>query len=440
MASLRDLYKGLTDKLSYGSGNWLGLPEFGLTEDRLGGKTQSVKDATYRNSTVGADPSSKNVLGSNTINKFPSNDRADVYNDYQNNLPTYSSKIEELTRQTNESKSSNDDSKDGSSKYNDPNYYDTGAILDALGINRSEKDKYFERFGVDNTPDLYEAMKKSNEAELKQAGAQYDRTKENLLSQQGNLDKQYGTQKQTLENLFGSYKKQIGELRTNAQNMYDREVEQGLRTAKDTQKASRNTLRALGILGSSAAGEMLQRPMNEFGRQRADMSMGLQERFSQLDNALEQRTAEHATAVQSLINNYNQLSEQIRQDLSFNERDRVNALNSARAALEERIAQIKYQQQMMEQEVAQQKDLMAYQMELQNQYTPAGVNTGSIDATVADLIGSGGETPQQVSTYFGPGGELRRDEETISPITASMTPEDQRRYEEMLLSNPNLLG
>lgn len=106
------------------------------------------------------------------------------------------------------------------------------------------------------------------------------------------------------------------------------------------QKSNRNVLRALGILSSSAAGEMLNKPINEYGKQAADLGQQLVQRKNDIQQWLQDRTAEHQTAVRDVQSQYANLVGQIQNDLRFNDRQRSDAVRSASAALQTRIQQI----------------------------------------------------------------------------------------------------
>ena len=206
--------------------------------------------------------------------------------------------------------------------------------------NKDEKSK---------TSDYENAMKKQAEAELRSLNTQYDRTKSDLESQMGYLGSQRSQGMQALQNALSGFQNQVGRARTSAGEETDRAISEAASTAQETVRSNRNTLRGLGILSSSAAGDILSRPTQAFDVERANLKRQFTSRLSELDDYLNQKSSEHALAVQQLESNYANLVSKIQRDLRFNDRERADAVKEAQAALSYNIAQIQLQQQQAEQ-------------------------------------------------------------------------------------------
>lgn len=196
---------------------------------------------------------------------------------------------------------------------------------------------------------IEDAMRKQAEADLRSLNTQYDRTKSDLESQLGYLGSQRSQGMQALQNALSGFQNQVGRARTSAGEETDRAISEAASTAQETVRSNRNTLRGLGILSSSAAGDILSRPTQAFDVERANLKRQFTSRLSELDDYLNQKSSEHALAVQQLESNYANLVSKIQRDLRFNDRERADAVREAQAALSYNIAQIQLQQQQAEQ-------------------------------------------------------------------------------------------
>jgi len=219
------------------------------------------------------------------------------------------------------------------------------------------------------------AAQSGYDAQLAGLNTQYDRSRDQIQGQLGLLSDSLNQNRSTLDQELESVKNQVGTARTNAQTNTEKQIAEAGNTARSTQFQNRNVLRALGILNSSAAGDLLSKPVNEFDKQRASLNETLGQRFNELDNFIGERTKEHQTAVQGLVGNYQNLVGQIQGDLRFNERSRGDAIQAANSALQQRVADIQnsmmnYQNQvaMMKQQYGQQvQGLSSYQDPTYNQ-------------------------------------------------------------------------
>lgn len=271
--------------------------------------------------------------------------------------------------------------------------------------------------GKSKTSDYENAMKKQAEAELRSLNTQYDRTKSDLQSQLGYLGSQRSQGMQALQNALSGFQNQVGRARASAGEETDRAISEAASTAQETVRSNRNTLRGLGILSSSAAGDILSRPTQAFDVERANLKRQFTSRLSELDDYLNQKSSEHALAVQQLESNYANLVSKIQRDLRFNDRERADAVKEAQAALSYNIAQIQLQQQQAEQLYNQQMASLSDASTL--------ISAQDYDPTT-DLSAIEG-------TYVNAG-----DEQTGSDAQVYVNPMNDEDYQASLL--PNLVG
>jgi len=235
-------------------------------------------------------------------------------------------------------------------------------------------------------------------AELDSLNAQYDRSSELLSSQLSSL----GTQKeQSIQGLSGAqedYESQVGSARTGYETQTKTNISEALGTAKDVEKRTRNMLRGLGILSSSAAGELLQRPYTEFDKQRAGMVQDLSTRTKELDDALIRGKKDFVLKVKQLESNYADLVGQIQIDQRFNQRDKAAAIREAQASLTNRMSQIDTEQRNYQNEVAQYTDQLALEWSRLG-YDPSRISSGT-QAVSNTLTGTQqAAQPQQAGIY-----------------------------------------
>lgn len=191
--------------------------------------------------------------------------------------------------------------------------YDGPLSTANLGGTTADPQQYF-----DQAQKVAENM---TDDEIASALIEYDRVKAELANQQGFL----GSQK---ESALAQYDAQAKAL----QAEIERRKAGTYESAKNAERANRNTLRALGILGSSAAGELLTRPLTQ-----AEGSV------AQLDQMWLEKQSELDLARNDLETQYARLVEQINTDLRFNERERTAAVQQATTAANERLMQIEQQ-------------------------------------------------------------------------------------------------
>lgn len=244
------------------------------------------------------------------------------------------------------------------------------------------------------------AAEQARSAELGRANTQYDYLASQLQNQLSGLDTQKANATNEIDTGLSGVQNQIGLSRTNAQNSTDQQIQQAGSIAKSSQQQNRNVLRALGIINSSAAGELLSKPINEFGKQRAQLQQALVGRFNELDNTLDQATKEAANKKNEILSNYTQLYNNIQNDLRFNDRQRVDALNSINAAASQHLADIQQSVLNYQNQVNLQKQNFAMQMAQISGYQNPNIDfTGINNAT---LTNSGAGATKTAAIYQDP--------------------------------------
>ena len=139
---------------------------------------------------------------------------------------------------------------------------------------------------------------------------------------------------------LGDINRQIGTSKTNLVTNTQEQIKQAGSTARNVQGQNRNVLRALGILNSSAAGQILAKPLNQFDEQRAQLGQLLVQKTTELDQFVDQAVKEATQVKNNIVQNYNDLVNKIQTDLRFNDRQRNDALQAANAALSQRMSEI----------------------------------------------------------------------------------------------------
>lgn len=243
------------------------------------------------------------------------------------------------------------------------------------------------------------AAEAQRSAELGRANTQYDYLSSQLQNQLSGLDTQRTNAQNEIDTGLSGVQNQIGLSRTNAQNNTDSQIQQAGSIAKSSQQQNRNVLRALGIINSSAAGELLSKPINEFGKQRAQMQQALTSRFSELDNTLDQAVKEASNKKNEILSNYSQLYSNIQNDLRFNDRQRVDAVNSINAAASQHLADIQQSVLNYQNQVNLQKQQFAMQMAQVSGYQNPNLDLSGI--TNATLTNSGAGAKQGTNIIGG---------------------------------------
>ena len=246
-------------------------------------------------------------------------------------------------------------------------------------------------------------------ASLQALQTEYDRNRANLEGQLSQLGTDRSQGLSTLQSAVDEYGNLINTQKTDAENARAKQVQSAGSAARQTQAKSRNVLRALGILSSSAAGDILSRPMTEFAGQRADINMQTQQRIQQLDDAFAQKTKEHVTLVKQLESQYAQLVGQIQSDLRFSDRERADAIAQANAAAQSRLSEIKMAQANWQNQInAAKNGLLTSQASLSNFTKPT--------ADVNAITNTGLNTTQQYNPTRYQASIVTPDKEKLSGI------------------------
>jgi hypothetical protein len=250
---------------------------------------------------------------------------------------------------------------------------------------------------VNTESDAERAAREAAESQLRSLNTEYDR-----LSETANLDlTKLATDKtNALANIDlqrTGLLSSVGAQKTSALEDRDANIQSAGNIARTTQSKNRNALRAMGILNSSAAGDILSRPMEEFDQQRATFVKAAQDRVYQLDDFLNQKTSELALAVKDIESQYADLVSRVQSDLRFSDRERADAIEAANAALSQRLSEIKLAQQSYSQQVEAQKVNLALQLGQMQGYKFPTVDASKILSTF--MQGGTTYTPQTVGIY-----------------------------------------
>lgn len=234
--------------------------------------------------------------------------------------------------------------------------------------------------------------------ELEQALNEFDYQRQGLEAQSGQLDTQRLSALGTLDTERGRAEKEAGIAKTEATSATQTAKSKALSTAQDVQKKNRNVLRALGILSSSAGGEMLAKPMNEFGTQAADLQQGLVDRLGKVEDWWMQRQQDFTKAKTDLETQYANLKENISRDLRFNDRQRLTAVKAAASALSQRIQEIQQQKISYENAAKQYSDNLLLQIAQIKMYQNPTADTSAILNTLLSQAQQGYQGPTAAIT------------------------------------------
>jgi hypothetical protein len=227
----------------------------------------------------------------------------------------------------------------------------------------------------------------------------YDYQKDVLEGELGAAEDQYELSTGKLSDALKGVGTQVGKSKVDAKDTYETDVKTSADSAKSIERKNRNILRALGILGSSAAGEMLSKPWNQFDQNKAVMLQSLTKRVRDLDDYLVQKTNEHASMVKELEMKYNQIKANIQRDLSFNDIERSNALQQLQLARQQRIAEVKELQSKAEQSVSTYQSQIAAELPKFNNFA-TGSNLSGIQGSAINTSGVGtAKQPSTVGVY-----------------------------------------
>lgn len=341
------------------AGSWLGLPDLGISE-KIGDVFNRPRDNRGGSQVFGS--SNAQVLG-NSTSQLPQ------YSTYQ--APQYSTLAQ----------APSGGSSSGLPYANPSNQWQT------------DQNNAFNQ--------MQGAAQSNNDAELSGLNSQYDYLASQAQNQLGYLGEQRQQGLGTLDTALQDVNRTVDKARYNTQVNTEDQIRQAGSTARNTQLKNRQTLRALGILNSSFAGENLNAPMNQFDEQRAGLMQEGSRRLAELDDFVTTKTDEHANLVAQLENQYAQLIGGIQTDMRFNERDRKDAIKAVNASLSSKLANIGLEQQNLANTVQAQKLQIATQLALVNGYTMPKADVQSILGTYLNAPAQGYQS-QTASIYEDP--------------------------------------
>lgn len=253
-------------------------------------------------------------------------------------------------------------------------YNNTGSVLawnDTAGGGNTSSGNQQTLSGI-NPSDLVksqqDALSANNQAELDKINTEYDRLSGDYEHAKTDAYNQYNTGLSQLDNSLSTINNQTNSAKNQAKLSTDNAIAEAGGTAQNVQRGNRNTLRALGILNSSFAGEKLSAPIEEFAKQRGALQDQYIQRINDLNDFYNQKVAETQTARQNLLGNYNAVLDKINSDMRFNEQQKQGAIDSLKAAFQNNLATINasvlnYQQAVQaaaQQAAMQLTQLMAY--------------------------------------------------------------------------------
>lgn len=250
--------------------------------------------------------------------------------------------------------------------------------------------------------------------ELEGALTEYDRYAEEAGAQRASLGTQRGTRLSELETERGRTEKAHVTAEEEARGETGEAKEKALSTAQDIQKTNRNVLRAMGILSSSAAGEMLTKPMTEFGKQSAELQQGLVKRLTAVEDWWMERQTDFSKATQDVNTQYDELVGGIDRDMRFSGEQRAQAVRDASTALQGRIQEINQQAVAYQQAARQYSDNVLMQIAQMKMYQDPQADMSGIFNTL--LSGQSGGQRQQTGIYQGETDEEKRRRGLLSNV------------------------
>jgi len=325
----------LQDLGYYGPGNWsignFKLPEFGITEKFGGGDPTSLSDAT-RTRTLGEGVSGPVIPSTQDFGVTEGFDRV-LGTDVSGGGAVGTDNVPNLP------------SSGGGGGGGGGGGYDSGAMLEGAGIERSEKSGLFKQYGVDNTPDLLQAMR-SAQAQAQQAAQAeqeriekeissiYDPTMKYLGKAEKSVRGSYGDVRGEIGSMIGEQKNVAGQLRGEGASQIGLQEQQGGQRREDAladatriyNEMTRGGQQRYG--GASSAGEAYQAVSGqELQRNRASITSQYNQFMQQAGVAKQNLQSQYSTAIQNLESQKNrQLSEARRNfDSSLLEINRLRA-------------------------------------------------------------------------------------------------------------------
>lgn len=209
-----------------------------------------------------------------------------------------------------------------------------------LGTSNFQQPRQTQQSTFDPGAEARNAEQERYNAENQSLNTQFDYTSAQLNNQLGTLANQRDQSLGQVDLGLQDIQNQVGTSKTNLGTNTQTQINQAGSTARNVTGQNRNVLRSLGILNSSAAGQILAKPGNQFDEQRAQLGQFLVQKTTELDQYVNQAVKEAAASKDAIVKNYNDLVNKIQTDLRFNDRQRNDALKQANAALSQRLSEI----------------------------------------------------------------------------------------------------
>jgi hypothetical protein len=251
-------------------------------------------------------------------------------------------------------------------------------------MNGPQRDEYDRLFNEQRNN-----VKNQAQIDLENALGEFDYQKEGLQAQSGQLDQQRLSALGTLDTSRGQAQTEATKAKEESASSTESAKNKALGAAQSVQRQNRNILRALGILQSSAGGEMLSKPMNEYQSQSGQLEQSHVKRLSTVEDWLMQRTQEFDKSKTDLETQYANLKENINRDLRFNDRQRLTAVKAASAALQQRTAEIDQQKLQYQQAAEQQSNNLLLKLAQLKMYQNPTADVTSIYNTLLQNAQSG---------------------------------------------------
>lgn len=245
-----------------------------------------------------------------------------------------------------------------------------------------------------------DSARQQNDAELQSALSGFDYNKSALEGQLGQAGSQKDTLLSQIETGLGSARSQAESSTKRAEESTSQNTQDALTTAQEVQRKNRNILRSLGILNSSAAGELLSKPLNEYDTQRARLMTALQQRKEDIDIWVQERVSEAQSAKENIIQQYQSIVSNIQNDLRFNDRQRADAVRAAGAALSQRISELKLAQANWNSQYQSANNELLAASKTLNDYVNPSYNAAGIQAQT--VTPGTTQNPSQVGIYGDP--------------------------------------
>lgn len=235
--------------------------------------------------------------------------------------------------------------------------------------------------------------------ELENAMREFDRQSGLLQQQQTELEGQKSSLLSGFEQERGKARtqaetstKQAGQATKTAQN-------KALSTAQDVERKNRNILRALGILSSSAAGEMLAKPYGEYQTTSADLQQAYVNRQTEIGQWLREREQEVDNAIRDTNTQFTNLTARIQSDMRYNGEQRAAAVQQAQLARSQLIDQINQRAQAYQQAANQYTAQMLQQIAQIQLYQNPQADVSGILSSSINAVNPGYNYQGELSAY-----------------------------------------